>query len=161
KYSGKTGWVSFSYLKKVSTSSAASKAVKTGKYKTMINLNMRQKASISSKVLRNVKKGTKVSVTKVSGSWGKIKYSGKTGWVSFSYLKKVSTSSAASKAVKTGKYKTMINLNIRQKASISSKVLRNVKKGTKVSVTKISGSWGKIKYSGKTGWVALKYLKKA
>jgi SH3-like domain-containing protein len=144
------------------TASVRSAAVySTGTYKTTINLNMRQKASISSKVLRNVKKGTKVSVTKVSGSWGKIKYSGKTGWVSFSYLKKVSTSSTASKAVKTGKYKTTINLNMRQKASISSKVLRNVKKGTKVSVTKISGSWGKIKYSGKTGWVALKYLKKA
>ncbi len=144
------------------TASVRSAAVySTGTYQTTINLNMRQKASISSKVLRSVKKGTKVSVTKVSGSWGKIKYSGKTGWVSFSYLKKVSTSSAASKAVKTGKYKTTINLNMRQKASISSKVLRNVKKGTKVSVTKISGSWGKIKYSGKTGWVALKYLKKA
>lgn len=55
-------------------------------------------------------------------------------------------------------------LNMRDKASLSGKVLMVLKKGAKVTYIKDSGTsngytWCQIKYSGKTGYAAKKYLK--
>ena len=55
-------------------------------------------------------------------------------------------------------------LNMRDKASLSGKVIAVLKSGNKVTYIKDSGSsngytWCQIKYNGKTGYVAKKYLK--
>lgn len=55
-------------------------------------------------------------------------------------------------------------LNMRDKASLSGKVLMVLKKGAKVTYIKDSGTsngytWCQVKYSGKTGYAAKKYLK--
>lgn len=55
-------------------------------------------------------------------------------------------------------------LNIRSKASTTGKILMTLKKGAKVTYLKDAGSsngytWAQIKYNGKTGYVAKKYLK--
>ena len=49
------------------------------------------------------------------------------------------------------------NTKVYQKASTSSKYVK-VKKGLKVTLKSYSGSWGKVTYKGKTGYVKLKYL---
>ncbi len=56
-----------------------------------------------------------------------------------------------------GTYKIVasIGLRLRQTASTSSSVLAAIPCNTSVSVTEISGNWGKTTYSGKTGWICL------
>jgi stage II sporulation protein D len=61
------------------------------------------------------------------------------------------------KPVVTGKVKAT-KLNIRSKASISSKILGTVKKNSKVTILHKTGSWYKIKYGKVTGYVSARYL---
>lgn len=96
------------------TTVSNSKAVKvSGKYKTKSALNMRKGASTKYKKIMTLKKGTVVSATykkTVNGKkWFKVKYKGKSGWVSASYIKKykktkkVASAVAGSKVVSVGK----------------------------------------------------------
>ena len=67
----------------------------------------------------------------------------------------------------TNKAKTTANLQLRKKATTSSKVLTTIPKGKQVTVLKKNAakadgySWYQVKYSGKTGYAASKYLKTA
>lgn len=75
------------------------------------SLNVRAKADKSSKVLTRLKKGTKVTVSKVSGSWSYITAPAK-GWVSTAYLS--STKVVADKPKKVI-YKTTVGKHYRLK----------------------------------------------
>lgn len=75
------------------------------------SLNVRAKADKSSKVLTQLKKGTKVTVTKVSGSWSYI-FSPAKGWVSTAYLS--NTKVVADKPKKVT-YKTTVGKHYRLK----------------------------------------------
>jgi len=57
-------------------------------------------------------------------------------------------------------YITTDSLNLRSGASTKNKVLLNIPKGKTVSMVSYGKSWSKVKYSGKTGYVSTKYLKK-
>ena len=75
------------------------------------SLNVRAKADKSSKVLTRLKKGTKVTVTKVSGSWSYISSPAK-GWVSSAYL---STTKVVADKPKKVTYKTTVGKHYRLK----------------------------------------------
>lgn len=60
--------------------------------------------------------------------------------------------------VKTGTVKAS-NLNIRQKASTSSKKVGSISNNKKVTIYAKSGSWYKIKYGKVTGYVSAQYVK--
>ncbi|MEM5591516.1 SpoIID/LytB domain-containing protein [Niallia circulans] len=60
--------------------------------------------------------------------------------------------------VKTGTVKAS-NLNIRQKASTSSKKVGSIPNNKKVTIYAKSGSWYKIKYGKVTGYVSAQYVK--
>lgn len=85
------------------------------KVKSTTNLNVRKSATTSSKVLTVMPKNTSRTVlgTSKNGKWYKVKMNGKTGYVSKSRVKIVSTStdnmngnqSSSSKKVKLGKFK--------------------------------------------------------
>ncbi|WP_099203145.1 C40 family peptidase [Miniphocaeibacter massiliensis] len=131
------------------------------------NLNLRDAANTSSKVLTTIPKGTKVSGTESDG-WVKVKYNGKTGYVSKSYIsstevKVEQTKPAEEKPTETKPVEKTVsgwvksNLNLRKSANTSSSILATIPKGTKVSGTEING-WVKVKYSGKTGYVSKSYI---
>lgn len=69
------------------------------------------------------------------------------------------------KDVKVATYKTTTaDLNMRNKASLSGKIILVIPKGKKVEYLGSAGTsngytWSKVKYNGKTGYVASKYLK--
>ncbi|WP_462405932.1 SH3 domain-containing protein [Gracilibacillus sp. Marseille-QA3620] len=153
---GKTGWVSMSYLTTKKPSTAASNLGTY--YVTASSLNVREKATTSSKVIGSVKRYAALTLLKKSGSWGQVKLSnGKTGWVSMSYLTTKKPSTAASNLGTY--YVTASSLNVREKATTSSKVIGSVKRYAALTLLKKSGSWGQVKLSnGKTGWVSMKYL---
>lgn len=140
------------------------KKIKKVTMQTKANLNMRSQASTKGKVLKTIPKGTKVSTDTKIGSWYKVSYKGKTGYVSGSYLKTVATPKKTTTAVKeqkvsTKKYKTSASLNIRTLPSTKGKVLKTIPKGKQVSSNTRSNGWYKVSYSGKTGWVSGSYLK--
>ncbi|MFB7252370.1 SH3 domain-containing protein [Microbacterium sp. NPDC056234] len=126
-------------------------------YKTTAALNLRPTASTSQKPLLTIPKGKDVGqILDSSGSWGKVTYAGKTGWVHKDYL---TTSTATPAAPKPAIYKTTAALNLRPTASTSQKPLLTIPKGKSVGqVLASTGSWRKVTYAGKTGWVHKDYL---
>ena len=136
----------------------------TGKTGTIVNcktqVNVREKASSKSKLLGTAKKGEKFDVLGTSGSWVRIDYKGKTGYVYKTYIKVTGEDPVTPI---TGKKGTIVNcktqVNVREKASSKSKLLGTAKKGEKFDVLGTSGSWVRIDYKGKTGYVYKTYIK--
>lgn len=192
KHGGKTGYVSSKYLTKVAPPKKATpkpkatpKATATAtKYKTSANLNMRTGASTKYKKVTTIPKGKEVSYVSKSGSWYKVRYGSKSGYVSSAYLKKVSTAKpapkpvakpapkpvakpkpvvknpATPKAVTATKYYTTADLNMRTGASTKYKKVTTVPKGKAVTYVSKSGTWYKVQYGGKSGYVSSSYLSK-
>ncbi|MFS0635279.1 D-alanyl-D-alanine carboxypeptidase family protein [Mesobacillus foraminis] len=122
-------------------------------YTTTANLNLRSGPSTQNKVLTVIPKARQVSLLSKHGSWYKIRFSNKTGYVSGAYLKPSSTVSVI-------KYATTANLNLRSGAGTTHKVLIVIPKSKQVSFLSKHGSWYKVKYSAKSGYVSSKYLRK-
>lgn len=113
-------------------------------------LNVRKGAGTKYSIVRVIKKGTKVNVYEINGSWARI---GTNEWVSNKYLTKTQPTSYKSKIVSNCSV-----LNVRNGAGTKYKVVRTIKKGSKVTVYKTSGDWSKIS-SSKEEWCSSKYLK--
>ncbi|WP_139892158.1 SH3 domain-containing protein [Bacillus sp. D386] len=126
-------------------------------YKTTANLNMRKTASIKGQIIITIPKGKQVTYISKNGSWYKVKYGSKTGYVNSNYLKIVPSSTAP--ATSTSVYTTTANLNLRKTASTRSVILTTIPKGKTVSYLSKSGSWYKVKYGTKTGYVSSSYIK--
>ncbi|MBQ0079848.1 MAG: CHAP domain-containing protein [Eubacterium sp.] len=126
------------------TTKATTAAPKASTFKVKITgsgVNMRAKASASSKSKGKVKKGKTYEIKKVSESWGQLKSNGY--WINLKYTKV------------TGNFKIKItkkDLNMRAKASASSKSKGIIKPGT-YTIKKISGAYGQLSKNGY--WVKL------
>ncbi|MCC3867542.1 C40 family peptidase [Terrisporobacter mayombei] len=147
KYSNKTGYVHGDYVGKYTSSTKA-------KYVNTTSLNFRSGPSTSYSIIGKLSSGTKVELISTSNGWSKIKYDGKTGYVSSQYL----SSSAPESSATTTKYVNTSTLNVRSGPSTSYSVIGTLSSGTKVEVISTSNGWSKIKYSGKTGYVSSQYL---
>lgn len=150
-YNGSVGYVSSAYVN-VTTSSTITPAT-TETYKTTVNLNLRTSASTSGSILTTIPSGETVTYRGTYGSWFKVSYNGMTGYVSSQYLTPTSTTST--KTV----YSTTANLNLRQSTSTTSTILLTIPSGGLVTYLGTYGSWFKVTYNGKTGYVASEYLK--
>lgn len=139
---------------------------------TTANLNLRAGQSTKHKIVTTIPKGKQVTVVSKSGSWYKVKYGSKTGFVSSSYVKTISKSSTtATKPAtttkkttatkKTTNLKTTANLNLRTGQSTKHKIVTTIPKGKQVTLVSKSGSWYKVKYGSKTGYVSASYVKTA
>lgn len=115
-------------------------------------LNVRAGRGTNHKVLTTMPKGTKISVTDISGGWGKVTYNSKTGYSSMQYLKQVNTSSSSNT------HKTTANLNLRSSRNTSSKIILTIPKGTAIKATDIKNGWAAVTYNGKSGYCSTKYL---
>ncbi|MGE7624284.1 3D domain-containing protein [Viridibacillus sp. NPDC096237] len=86
------------------------KVSKAKTYKTKGRLNLRKSAGTKYKVLLTIPKGKKVTYKGKKGSWYKVKYKGKTGYVSSKYLtstKKVSKPKTPSRSGEPSRGQTM------------------------------------------------------
>jgi hypothetical protein len=115
----------------------------TGKLTVSVNLaNIRAAASLNSKVLQRVSRGTVLNKVGVSGEFYKIKL--KSG--AYAYVHKSVVTSGGSTTPATGKLTVSVNLaNIRASASLNSKVLQRVSRGTVLNKVGVSGEFYKIK----------------
>ena len=112
-------------------------------------VNFRSGPSTSYLSLGSFNKGDKVEYLGTSGSWVKVKYNNKTGYVYGSYVGNYAT---------TTKYVTATTLNVRSGAGTSYSVLGSLSKGTKVEVISTTNGWSKINYNGSIGYVSSQYL---
>lgn len=153
-YKGDTAYIYTSYL---SITKGTETPTGTKMYVTGVDvLNVRAKASSSSKILGTYNKGDEVTVYGTSGKWSKIKYAGDTAWLFTSYLTKY-------KDDVDGKTATIVNVkyqvNIRAKASSSSKKLGTAVNGETFTAKGVSGRWVKVEYKGDTAYIYDKYVK--
>lgn len=153
-YGGKTGYVASQYVKQTSSAPTATSSTKT--YTTTVNLNLRKSASTTGTILMTIPTGKRVNYVSTHGSWYKVTYGGKTGYVSSQYVKIANTSTTTNS---TKAYTTTVNLNLRKSASTTGTVLLTIPSGRTVTYLGTHGSWYKVSYGGKTGYVASKYLK--
>lgn len=141
---------------------ASKKASAKTVYKyTTSNLNMRSGIGTKHRVVKVLKKGTKVTIKSSSKGWNKVTVGGKTGWVSAKYLTSKSPKLVAKTKPKAKKinYKyTTAKLSMRTGSSTKYKVVKTLPRGTKVVVKSARPGWGKVSALGKTGWVSSKYL---
>ena len=112
-------------------------------------VNFRSGPSTSYLSLGSCNKGDKVECLGTSGSWVKVKYNNKTGYVYGSYVGNYATIT---------QYVTATTLNVRSGAGTSYSVLGSLSKGTKVEVISTTNGWSKINYNGSIGYVSSQYL---
>lgn len=122
------------------------------------SLRIRSGRGTSYKILGSIPKNKTVTVTEISNGWGKVTYNSVTGYVSMSYLTKVTTSSSST----SGSYKINASpsLRIRSGRGTKYKQVGSIPYGKIVSVTDISSNWGKVTYGGKTGYISMQYAVK-
>ncbi|WEG07769.1 SH3 domain-containing protein [Microbacterium horticulturae] len=176
-----SGWISSSYLSPNKpvvpkptpepAGSAGGTAKPATSYKTTAALNLRASASLSGKVVLVIPRGASVGAVKANkGTWRKITYKKKTGWVSSAYLTTASSTAKpaakpattpATPVKKATTYKTTAALNLRKAASMSGTRVLVIPRGANVGAVKATqGVWRKVAYKGKTGWVHSAYLAK-
>ena len=119
---------------------------------TANDVNFRSGPSTSYSVIGKFNKGDKVEYLGESGSWVKVKYSSKTGYVYGNYVGEDTSSTT------TIKYVSATSLNVRSGPSTSYSKIGSLSNGTKVEVISTSNGWSKIKYNNQTGYVSSQYL---
>ena len=186
---GKQGYVATQYLaekkgtssteKKDETKTSASKeatAKTTAKYVNVekkSSLNVRKEASTNSSILTKLSRGTEVKVLSSANGWDKVTVSGKTGYVSSSYLSEKKITEATTNNNKateknSGNTPTLVskkvnvqagsNLNVRSTASTSGSIKGKLSAGTVVTVLSEKNGWSQIKTSKVEGYVSSEYL---
>ena len=160
KYGNGYGYVHSDYIKISNNTNDSNNSNDTNNVPTKegtvvtYDLNVRSAPSYSANTLGAIKVGSSVSVIENLGEWSKVKYNNSTGYV----LSKYVSLNGAVDSSKTGTVITY-DLNVRDSASYSAKVLGTIKVGSSVSVIENMGEWSKIKYNNSTGYVLSKYIK--
>lgn len=144
-YNGKTAYVSADYLKDPAPAQAVTSKVTTAR------LNVRSGAGTGYSVLGVLPLNTQIQGT-LQGDWFRISYNGKTGYVSADYLKDPAPVPTTVTRITTDR------LNVRSGAGTGYSVLGVLAQGTEVKGT-VTGSWLRISYNGKTGYLHTDYLR--
>ena len=148
-----------------SSSSTQTQTTRTG---TIVNcsswVSMRKSASSSSSRIAKLSKGVSVTILDASGSYYKISYDGKEGYVSSQYVQLSSGSNANTNnnTAATGTGVTTGNINFRTGPSTSySKVsgCSKVPKNASVEILGESNGWYQVRYNGYTGYLSADYVK--
>ena len=185
EYKGSHGYVAKEYVKDVTENSNSNQGTQTpekpsipentekiGIVNVSSSLNVRERASISSKVIGSLSGNTKVTIVGEEGAFYKIEYKGSHGYVAKEYVKDVTESNNSNQGTQTpekpiipentekiGIVNVSSSLNVRERASISSKVIGSLSGNTKVTIVGEEGAFYKIEYKGSHGYVAKEYVK--
>ena len=121
---------------------------------TASQTKVRKSASNSSKALVSAKKGETLQKKGASGSWYKVSYKGKTGYVKKGHVEVKDSDDDKAESIKITAKKAYLY----KSSKTSSKKLSTLKKDKKVTLLKKvdDGKWLKVKVGGKTGYVLSK-----
>ncbi|WP_434282471.1 SH3 domain-containing protein [Clostridium botulinum] len=173
KYDSKTAYVSSSYISSSNDSNSSSDtssntSTSKGTVKlssTNSSLNLRENPSLSSKVLGGLSHGSSVDILDKTGSWYKVKYGSKIGYVSSQFITTSNSSNNSGSSVTDKRFGTVYlsdkysTLNVRKNAGTNSSVISSLAYGSKVEILSSSGEWYKINFKNTTGYVYSKYIK--
>ncbi|PEK99730.1 hypothetical protein CN601_22945 [Bacillus sp. AFS017336] len=166
KVNGITGYMSATYVEKVTESnSSTNQVVTSGNYISTGNgVRIRSGAGTNYQIIGSVNKNQKLDVISSSNGWYKVKVNGLTGYMSASYVAKVTESNSntdSNPVVSTGNYITTGSVNIRSGAGTSYQILGSVNKNQKLDVISSVSGWYKVKVNGLTGYISASYVAKA
>ncbi|MDI6918626.1 SH3 domain-containing protein [Clostridium botulinum] len=173
KYGSKVAYVSSNYISSSKSSNSSSDnnsstSTGTGTVKlssTSSSLNLRDNPSLSSKILGGLSHGSSVDILGKTGSWYKIKYGSKIGYVSSQFITTSNSSDSSGSSVTNQRFGTVYlsnkysTLNVRKNAGTNSSVISSLAYGSKVEILSSSGEWYKINFKNTTGYVYSKYIK--
>ncbi|WP_432355743.1 N-acetylmuramoyl-L-alanine amidase [Sporosarcina sp. A2] len=155
---GQKGWIAAWLTKSAGTESKQGKTIVS-----RVNaLNIRSSPSITSAVIGKLRSGEFAGLVEYQGEWASIEVDGLQGWVHTTYITEVESeqktnaqSSTTSKRVDANTFTVTVNrLNVRKRASQSSKKIATVRKNDSFTIEKIDGNWIRISLEGKkSGWV--------
>ncbi|HDK7169258.1 TPA: SH3 domain-containing protein [Clostridium botulinum] len=173
KYGSKVAYVSSNYISSSNNSNSSSdnnSSTSTGRgtvklSSTSSSLNLRENPSLSSKILGGLSHGSSVDILGKTGSWYKIKYGSKIGYVSNQFITTSNSSNSSGSSVTNQRFGTVYlsnkysTLNVRKNAGTNSSVISSLAYGSKVEILSSSGEWYKINFKNTTGYVYSKYIK--
>ena len=171
---GTIGYIATNYLSVITQSSTNTETGDTKIEKVKVNatnVRVRKSPTTSSTILATLSKNIQVTrlekkvAYKNGYYWDKIKLqNGAIGYVATNYLTNINTTTSSSTTIKTAKVNAS-NVRLRKSSSTSSKVVKTLSKGTKVTILqkkvayKNGYYWDKVKLSnGTIGYIASKYL---
>lgn len=157
---GKTDKFSFDFSIGGSSSTPTNPGIKEVSYKAIVNaqpsLNMRKGAGTDYEKIGEIPYGKVIDVTGEYNGWARVKYDGKTGWVSMEYISKYvapdNSGTVPDVSFKSYLARSKSALALKEKTSIFSSTIESVPKNTIVKIVAESDGWVKYKYNGKTGW---------
>jgi len=141
------GWISMKYVEMDQSVTTGTKGKGTV---TADALNIRKEPAEGAEKVGKYVKGDVIEILEVKNGWGRTDK----GWVSMAYVDMDESTITSTYTTGEGTV-TASELNIREKADISSKSVGSYKKGDKVKITEVNGEWGKTD----KGWINLKYVK--
>lgn len=122
------------------------------------SVNVRSAPDNNASIVCCLPKSAKAEKLGTSGNWIYVKYNDKTGYVYKRFVDDETTGSTpTTPAEKTTTVYTTANLQVREKASTSSKRLGVLKKGTAVQTYSKSNGWYEIRYNGKKAYISAQY----
>ncbi|MDI6530240.1 SH3 domain-containing protein [Bacillus mycoides] len=178
-HNGKVGYVSGEFVSGVSSNAGSSNnntnnTVKpaSGNYTVNVSsLRVRTGPSTSHTTIGSVKKGQVVQVVGEVQDWFKINYAGQTAYLSKDYITKGGSNENTTQGnnqeqnnnvtVQTGGTYVVnaTSLRVRTGPATYHSVIGGVLNGTKLNVIGSEGSWFKVNYQGKTGYVSSEFVK--
>lgn len=116
------------------------------------SLNIRQKATRSSRVIYKASKDSALSILSTRGSYYKVKLNnGKIAYANSNYITRSHDCGVVD--IRGG------TLNVRSSRSTSSRIISRISRGSAVYILKYYDSWYRVKLnSGKIGYVSSKYI---
>ena len=173
-YNGKTAYVAAMYVGKEDPNAAQTGTANafTGYVVSAGDLNVREEARATSRLLGTLPRGNRVEVKSTvqencrDTGWYQIDYNGKTAYVAAMYVSKTApTSQQTGKAnTFTGYVTSAGDLNVREQPRATSRRLGTLPRGGKVEVKATvqengrDTGWYQIDYNGKTAYVAAMYV---
>ncbi len=169
-YNGQTGWFKSSYCKTYTEPAPAPTAVaEVGDQIEVVNtdqVNFRSGAGTGYALLGTIPRNALLTVEEVSGSWFRVTFDGRTGWISSNYAKKYTApqpSENTNTVAAVGDKVEITNtdaVNFRTGAGTGYSLIGTIPRGTILSILEISGNWFRVEYNYKSGWFNAGYCKK-
>ena len=132
---------------------------------TTDQVNLRRSASSTATILDRVGKGDAVTVLGASGNYYKVTYNGRTGYVLKTYVSTaadtVVTPEPTQEPIAPGyPYDTVTTdkVNLRAARSIHSRKVCTIPSGATLTVHSVSGTFAKVTYDGRDGYVKKDYI---
>lgn len=118
-------------------------------------INLRTEASTSSSILTTAPRGSVVvAAAKTNDNWYKVVYRGAVGYMSTDFL---AFSETLDGSFGTGNIFGS-SVRMRSEADLSSSILGTYDNGTQMTILGVSGSWYKVQYNDKVGYVYSDYF---